>query len=105
MFSTPSTPRCSSLLTMNPPCRREIEPSEGKLYAPADGVIETVFETKHAVGMTTDAGVELLMHIGLTPSSWAASILKPILHRSRRSKRGICWFPSIWMPSRLQAIL
>ena len=42
-----------------------IEPSEGKLYAPADGVIETVFETKHALGMTTDDGVELLMHIGI----------------------------------------
>ncbi len=42
-----------------------IEPNEGKLYAPADGVIETVFETKHAVGMTTDDGVELLMHIGI----------------------------------------
>lgn len=42
-----------------------IEPGEGKLYAPADGVIETVFETKHAVAMTTDEGVELLMHIGI----------------------------------------
>ena len=42
-----------------------IEPSEGKLYAPADGVIETVFQTKHAVGMTTDDGVELLLHIGI----------------------------------------
>ena len=42
-----------------------IEPAEGKLYAPADGVIETVFETKHAVGMTTADGVELLMHIGI----------------------------------------
>ena len=42
-----------------------IEPAEGKLYAPADGVIETVFETKHAVGMTTTEGVELLMHIGI----------------------------------------
>ena len=42
-----------------------IEPAVGKLYAPADGVIETVFETKHAVGMTTDDGVELLLHIGI----------------------------------------
>ena len=42
-----------------------IEPAEGKLYAPAEGVIETVFETKHAVAMTTDAGVELLLHIGI----------------------------------------
>ena len=42
-----------------------IEPSEGKLFAPADGVIETVFETKHAIGMTTADGVELLLHIGI----------------------------------------
>ena len=42
-----------------------IEPSEGKLYAPADGVIETVFDTKHAIGMTTETGVELLLHIGI----------------------------------------
>ncbi|MGN1031806.1 MAG: glucose PTS transporter subunit IIA, partial [Butyricicoccaceae bacterium] len=42
-----------------------IEPSEGKLYAPADGVIETVFDTKHAIGLTTDDGTELLLHIGI----------------------------------------
>ena len=42
-----------------------IEPSEGKLFAPADGVIETVFGTKHAIGMTTADGVELLLHIGI----------------------------------------
>ena len=42
-----------------------IEPSEGKLYAPADGTIETVFETKHAGGLTTDDGGELLLHIGI----------------------------------------
>lgn len=42
-----------------------VEPSEGKLYAPTDGVIETVFDTKHAIGMTTDAGTELLLHIGI----------------------------------------
>ena len=42
-----------------------IEPVEGKLFAPADGVIESVFKTKHAVGMTTDDGVEVLMHIGI----------------------------------------
>lgn len=42
-----------------------IEPSEGKLFAPADGVIETVFDTKHAIGLTTDTGAELLLHIGI----------------------------------------
>ena len=42
-----------------------IEPSEGKLYAPADGVISTVFHTGHAVGITTKDNVDLLIHVGL----------------------------------------
>ena len=40
-------------------------PEEGKVYAPADGVISTLFPTLHALGMETDEGVELLIHIGL----------------------------------------
>ena len=42
-----------------------IEPSEGRLIAPTDGTIEMVYETKHALGMRTDNGAELLFHIGL----------------------------------------
>ena len=42
-----------------------IEPSEGKLYAPADGEITNVFDTKHAVGLLTSDDVEILMHIGI----------------------------------------
>lgn len=42
-----------------------IFPTEGKLYAPVDGVISCLFETKHAIGITTPEGVELLIHIGL----------------------------------------
>ena len=40
-------------------------PSEGKIYAPADGEIGMVFDTLHAVSMTTDFGAEILIHIGL----------------------------------------
>lgn len=40
-------------------------PSEGKIYAPADGTIELLFDTLHAMSMTTTDGVELLVHIGL----------------------------------------
>ena len=40
-------------------------PSEGKIFAPADGEITMVFDTLHAITMTTAAGTELLIHIGL----------------------------------------
>ena len=40
-------------------------PSEGKIYAPADGEVTVVFDTLHAITMTTDQGAELLIHIGL----------------------------------------
>lgn len=42
-----------------------IQPADGKIYAPADGTVEMLFDTKHAVSMTTTEGVELLVHIGL----------------------------------------
>ncbi|MTB63566.1 PTS system trehalose-specific EIIBC component [Streptococcus sp. zg-86] len=42
-----------------------IEPSEGELIAPIDGVVSVLFPTKHAVGITGSNGVEMLMHIGM----------------------------------------
>lgn len=42
-----------------------VEPTIGELRAPADGEIATIFPTGHAVGLTTDNGAEILMHIGM----------------------------------------
>lgn len=42
-----------------------VVPSEGRVVAPADGVVGMVFDTKHAVSVTTDSGAELIIHIGL----------------------------------------
>jgi len=42
-----------------------ILPSEGRVTAPADGTITTVFPTGHALGLITDKGTEILIHIGI----------------------------------------
>lgn len=42
-----------------------IVPSEGKVYAPFDGVCENIFDTLHALGLKSKEGVELLIHVGL----------------------------------------
>lgn len=42
-----------------------IEPTDGELLAPINGVVSAIFPTKHAIGLISDEGVELLMHIGM----------------------------------------
>lgn len=42
-----------------------IDPEDGTVTAPFDGVVTTVFQTKHAFGLTSDAGAECLIHIGM----------------------------------------
>ena len=40
-------------------------PSKGEVWAPCDATVETVFETKHAIGLTGENGAEILIHIGV----------------------------------------
>lgn len=42
-----------------------IEPSDNKLYAPFDGTVVMIAPTKHAIGLRSESGIELLVHIGL----------------------------------------
>ena len=42
-----------------------IEPSQGELISPVNGTVTVLFPTKHAVGIVSEEGVEMLMHIGM----------------------------------------
>lgn len=42
-----------------------IRPESGEVYAPADGVVSTLFPTGHAVAITSTDGAEILIHVGL----------------------------------------
>ncbi len=40
-------------------------PESGEVYSPVSGIIKTVFPTKHAITLTSDKGLDILIHIGL----------------------------------------
>ena len=65
-----------------------IEPSEGRLLAPADGMISTVFPTGHAIGLITDAGTEILIHIGMDTVQMEGSGFKIHVAQGSRVKKG-----------------
>ena len=65
-----------------------IRPSESVVYAPFDGVISSVTETKHAVGMVSDQDVQLLIHIGIDTVKMNGEGFKVFVKDGQAVKKG-----------------
>lgn len=65
-----------------------IMPAEGALYAPADGTISAFFPTGHAVGLVTDTGIELLMHVGMDTVQLGGKGFQPFAEAGDVVKKG-----------------
>lgn len=65
-----------------------IEPSEGKLYAPADAEVGNLFDTHHAIGLVTEDGVEILLHIGINTVELGGRHFKAHVEAGQKVKKG-----------------
>ena len=65
-----------------------IEPKEGKVVSPVDGTLTTLFPTHHALGITSDNGAEILMHVGLDTVKLKGKYFTPKVSVGDKVKKG-----------------
>ena len=65
-----------------------IEPSEGKLYAPADATVVNVFDTKHAIGLAIGDEMELLLHVGIDTVKLGGKHFEAHVEEGQEVKKG-----------------
>ena len=65
-----------------------ILPENGNVYAPCDGVVRTLFPTKHAIGLASDSGCEVLLHIGINTVSLEGRYFEAHVKQGDQVKKG-----------------
>lgn len=65
-----------------------IDPTEGKVYAPADGTVTQLAESLHAVGISTPSGVEILIHVGIDTVEMKGEGFTPFVKENDRVEKG-----------------
>ncbi|MDF2014694.1 beta-glucoside-specific PTS transporter subunit IIABC [Priestia megaterium] len=65
-----------------------IEPTVGQAVSPVNGIVTTIFPTGHAIGITSDQGAEILIHIGINTVQLGGKYYSPVVKQGDRVSQG-----------------